>query len=112
MSSFQDATKDEADSVREAHERVEEAVESLPEEDSLFEAAQIHATFPPVDSDRDREIAQRYFSKLEELQDAVFQFRQRLREYETACSEYHRRQGIRGEPVGVTPTTTSGSAET
>lgn len=92
MPSFKQATQEEADAVREARERLEEAVEAIPEEDALFEAAQIHATFPPVDNDRDREIAQRYFSKLEQLQDAVFQFRQRLREYENACSEHHRRQ--------------------
>jgi hypothetical protein len=91
-STFQDETREEADAVREARERLEEAVEAIPEEAALLEAAQMHATFPPVDNDQDREIAQRYFSKLEQLQDAVFQFRQRLREYENACSEHHRRQ--------------------
>lgn len=99
MSSFEKYTKEEADAVREARERLEKAVEAIPEEDALFEQAQMHATFPPVDSDRDRELAQRYFSKLEELQDAAFQFRQRLREYEAACSDFHRRKGTRGEAV-------------
>jgi len=92
MATLKQATKEEANAVRKARERVEKAVEDLPEEDALFEAAQIQATFPPVNNDRDRKIAQRYVSKLEQLKDAVFQFRQRLREYENACSDFHRQK--------------------
>lgn len=92
MATLKQATKEEGDAVRKARERVEKAVEDLPEEDALFEAAQIQATFPPVNNDRDRKIAQRYVSKLEQLKDAVFQFRQRLREYENACSDFHRQK--------------------
>jgi len=92
MPSFKDATQEEAEAVREARQELEEAFEAIPEEDELFEAAQIHATFPPTDSDGDKEIAQRYQSTLEQLRDTVFQFRQRLREYENACSDHARRQ--------------------
>ncbi len=99
MPSFKEATQEEADAVREARENLEEAFERIPEEDELFEAAQINATFPPTNSERDRKIAQRYSSMLEELNAAVFRFRQRLREYETACSEHHRKQVTRGEPA-------------
>jgi hypothetical protein len=91
-STFQDETREEADAVREAREQLEQAVEALPDEPALFEAAQMHASLPPVDRDRDRKIAQRYAMKLDKLEKAVSQFRHRLREYEEACSEYHYRQ--------------------
>ena len=62
------------------------------DDEGRFEAAQTPATFPPTDSDGDKEIAQRYQSTLEQLRDTVFQFRQRLHEYENACSDHARRQ--------------------
>jgi vacuolar-type H+-ATPase subunit E/Vma4 len=97
MPTLQEATKEEAEAVREARENLEEAFERIPGEDELFEAAQIYATFPPTNSEKDRKIAQAYSEVLEELNATVYRFRQRLREYENACSDYHRRQGVRGE---------------
>lgn len=92
MPTLKEETKEEVEAVREARANLEEAVEDIPDEDALFEAAQLYATFPPTTRDEDRRIAQRYQEKLETLNQAVFDFRQALRDYENAFSDFSRRR--------------------
>jgi|APHM01.1.fsa_nt_gi hypothetical protein len=80
--SLRSETKEEAEALRKAKKRLEEAVEQIPDEDGLFESAQIDASPATEYSERDHEIRAQFHQMKDEIRAAQNEFLHALRAYQ------------------------------